>query len=163
MNEAENADISIVMASISNEVQGKKKLKLGTDNFVPVLTTNVSISGTGHYVPSNIVTNSDLENMVTNYDVVKAGKSLDEWYRTYYGIRERRRGGKNESPSDMAVTAAKAAINDAKLNVADVDFLVLNTAFGDYQQPTTATEVQKKLGMREDTFAMEVNLSLIHI
>ena len=63
-------------------------------------TNNIKIVSTGKYLPENIVTNFDLEQIIdTN----------DEWIFTRTGIKERRRITK-ETTSDMAVSAALAAI-----------------------------------------------------
>lgn len=116
---------------------------------------NIGIVSTGYYVPENIVTNSDVAAMVTNYDAARSGVSLDEWLKSRYGIISRR--WSDEYPSDQAVKAAVMAMETAGLQSTDIDFIILNTAFGDFAQPTTATEVQKKIGMRDGSFAMEIN------
>lgn len=118
----------------------------------------VGIISTGAYVPGNVVANADLERIVKNYDPIKGKGSLDHWYRRRYGIIERRWSNPDELPSDMAAAAGKDALRSAGLEASDIDFLILNTAFGDYAQPTTATQVQKKLGMRSNSFALELNL-----
>jgi 3-oxoacyl-[acyl-carrier-protein] synthase-3 len=93
--------------------------------------------------------------LVENYDAAKGSGNLDSWIRTHYGIEERR--WSDELPSYQAILACEKALEASNTNIDEVDFLILNTAFGDMQQPTTATEVQKGLGMRPDTFAMELN------
>ena len=118
----------------------------------------IGIIGTGSYTPPKVVSNADLEKIVKNYDAEKGKGSLDEWVRRRYGISERRWAAADELPSDMATEACRNAIQKAGLTPSDIDFLILNTAYGDYHQPTTATSVQRNLGMRSDTFALEVNL-----
>ncbi|MFT6209729.1 MAG: 3-oxoacyl-[acyl-carrier-protein] synthase-3 [Bacteroidia bacterium] len=115
----------------------------------------VKIVSTGIYIPERIVTNSELESSVTNYNPKLGGGSLDYWIRNHYGIEERR--WSNVLPSDQAAKACQMAIDRSGLTVSDIDFLILNTAFGDTSQPTTATEVQKKIRMKPSSFAIEIN------
>ncbi|MBN1460668.1 MAG: 3-oxoacyl-ACP synthase, partial [Armatimonadetes bacterium] len=58
------------------------------------------IIATGSYVPSKVLTNSDLEQMVD---------TSDEWIRTRTGIVERRIAEEDKSTSDLALLAAQAA------------------------------------------------------
>jgi 3-oxoacyl-[acyl-carrier-protein] synthase-3 len=97
---------------------------------------SVGIIGVGAYVPDNIVTNHDLENMVdTN----------DEWIRTRTGIEERRIAGDDIDTSDMAIIAAKHALIDASLDASDIDLILVATATPDYMFPTVACMVQEAL------------------
>jgi 3-oxoacyl-[acyl-carrier-protein] synthase-3 len=115
------------------------------------------IAGIGYYVPDHIMTNHDLEATVKNFNPQKAGRSLDTWVKERYGISERR-VSKEETASHQAYRAGVSALSDAGMSASDLDFLILNTSSGDYIQPTTASTVQKLLGMRQNTFAMEINL-----
>ncbi|MEZ5009067.1 MAG: ketoacyl-ACP synthase III [Chitinophagales bacterium] len=117
---------------------------------------NIGIIATGHYVPEAKLTNKALEGIVKNFDPKVANKTLDEWIFNRYGIKSR--SFSDELPSDQATAAAKKAIEKSNIAKEDIDFVILNTAFGDYIQPTTATEVQKKLGLRKDSFALEINM-----
>ena len=119
------------------------------------MTKGFKILGTGTYVPSKVVTNSELESIVENYDSDKGLGPLDSWIRTHYGIEERR--WSDELPSFQAIQACKSALDAANLDIEEVDILILNTAFGDMQQPTTATEIQKSLDMKANSFAIELN------
>lgn len=99
---------------------------------------SVVISGIGSYAPSKVVTNDDLSKMVD---------TTDEWIRTRSGIRERRIAGPDETTSDMAVHAAKAALADARMTAADIDLLIVATCTPDSPLPSTACIVQHKLGV----------------
>ena len=99
----------------------------------------VSIIGTGSYVPERILTNADLEKMVD---------TSDEWIRTRTGIRERRIAAPDESTSDMAVKASKAAIEQAGITVEEIDLIIVATVTPDMLFPSTACWVQKQLGAR---------------
>ena len=118
----------------------------------------VGILTTGIYLPEREVTNLDLEKQVTNFDPLISGCTLDQWIQKHYGIIARRIGRPDELPSEMASKAALDALEKAGLGASEIDFIVLNTAFGDYNQPTTATAVQQKLNMRENSFALELNM-----
>src|SRR5436189_3817692 len=97
----------------------------------------VSIVGTGSYVPEKVLTNEDLSRMVD---------TSDEWITTRTGIKERRIAAKDENTSDMAVTAALNAIEQAKISPNEIDLILLATATPDMLFPATACFVQKKIG-----------------
>jgi 3-oxoacyl-[acyl-carrier-protein] synthase-3 len=99
---------------------------------------SVIIAGVGSYAPSRIVTNEELSKTVD---------TTDEWIRSRSGIRERRIAAPDETTSDMAVHAARAALADAKVAAADIDLLIIATATPDSPLPSTACYVQHKLGV----------------
>ena len=117
---------------------------------------SVGILAAGLYVPPKRINNEDLEKIVTNYDATVSGRSLDAWAQDRYGITSRAMS--NELPSEMMAKAIRSATKQAGISLSDIDFLIVNTAFGDYSQPTTATEVQKRLGLKEGVFALEINM-----
>ena len=94
------------------------------------------IIGTGSAVPENIVTNDDLSKVVdTN----------DEWISTRTGIRERRIA-KEENTTILACRAAKSALENAGMNAADVELIIVATCTPDSFFPNTACQVQKEIG-----------------
>lgn len=98
---------------------------------------NVSIVGTGSYVPENIVTNKDLEKTVD---------TTDEWIIEKTGIRERRIAPTDMLTSDMATYAAEKAIKNSNVNIDEIDLIVLATNMSDHLSPACAVKVQEKLG-----------------
>lgn len=98
------------------------------------------ISGLGHYVPNNIVTNNDLSKLMdTN----------NEWIVERTGINERRHIIQGEdTTTSMGVKAAKVALERANLTPQDIDFVVFATLSPDYYFPGPGVLVQKELGMR---------------
>ena len=94
------------------------------------------IIGTGSYVPEIIYTNEYLETIVDT----KA-----DWIYETLGIKERRIAGKDEATSDLAWKAGQEAIEDAKLDVNDIDLIIVATATPDRLAPSTACLVQDKL------------------
>ena len=100
------------------------------------IVRRVKIIGTGSYVPETIYTNEYLESIVdTN----------TEWIYNTLGIKERRIADKDETTSDLACKAGKRAIDDADLNVDDIDLIIVATATPDRLIPSTACFVQDKL------------------
>jgi len=97
----------------------------------------VGIIGTGYYVPSRIMTNKDLESMVD---------TTDDWIFKKVGVRERRIAEPEEATSDLAVYAARDALQNAGITAEQVDLIVLATSSPDMIQPATAAIVQGKLG-----------------
>lgn len=98
------------------------------------------ISGLGHYVPSNIVTNDDLSKIIdTN----------DEWIQERTGIQERRHIIRGEdTTTTMGVKAAEIAIERSGIAKEDIDFIVFATLSPDYYFPGPGVLVQRDLGLR---------------
>lgn len=96
------------------------------------------ILGTGSYLPARILTNADLEKLV---------ETNDQWIVDRTGIRERHIAAEGEFTSDLAVQAARAALDAAGLAADDIDLLLVATTTPDLVFPSTACIVQSKLGM----------------
>ena len=96
------------------------------------------VIGSGAYMPAKIVTNDDLAKRVD---------TSDEWIRERTGIRQRHIVADGEKTSDLALAAARAAIQDAGIDVSDLDMVICATTTPDETFPATATIVQSKLGM----------------
>lgn len=96
------------------------------------------VSGTGSYLPENILTNKDLESKVD---------TSDEWIIERTGIRQRHIAADDQVTSDLAVKAALRALESANLEAADIDLIVVATSTADQTFPSTATTVQHKLGI----------------
>jgi len=98
----------------------------------------MKIAGTGHYLPETIMTNQDFEKILD---------TSDEWIQQRVGIKERRIvGTADQSTSDLATFAAKAAIEDAGIKPEDIDAIIIATVTPDMAFPSTAIFVQKNLG-----------------
>ena len=105
------------------------------------------IAGTGHYVPTRVLSNADLERMVD---------TSDAWIVERTGIRERRVAGEGQASSDMAAEAAKRAIEAAGLTPRDIDLIIVATVTPDMPLPSTACFVQHKIGARPDCPAFDI-------
>ena len=77
---------------------------------------------------------------------VKGIESSDEWIVERTGIRARHFAAPDQSASDLATEAAKAALDAAGLLPADIDLIVVATSTPDMVFPSTACIVQNKLG-----------------
>lgn len=105
------------------------------------------IAGTGRYLPEKILTNADLEKMVD---------TTDEWIRTRTGVERRHAVAEDQTTSDMCVEAAKVAIEDAGVALADIDLIIVGTTTPDLIFPNIATLVQHRLGIPACTaFSLE--------
>lgn len=105
------------------------------------------IVGTGHYAPANVVTNDDLSKIVdTN----------DEWISTRTGIR-RRHFITDEMNQDMAIAAAKMALENAGINKEELGVVVVATIRPDHMTPSVACMVQKHLELPNNMPCFDVN------
>jgi 3-oxoacyl-[acyl-carrier-protein] synthase-3 len=104
------------------------------------------IKGSGRYTPERVVTNDEL--------APKLGTTSD-WIVDRTGIEERRYVAPDEAPSDMAVHASQRALEDASLDVEDVDAIVFATLSPDVQFPGSGVYLGTKLGL-EGTPAIDV-------
>ncbi|SNZ09833.1 3-oxoacyl-[acyl-carrier-protein] synthase-3 [Persephonella hydrogeniphila] len=95
------------------------------------------ISGIGMYVPPRVITNQDLEKILD---------TSDEWITTRTGIKERRIAEEWEKASDLALPAAKEAIENAGISPKDIDAVVVATSTPDMTFPSTACFLADKLG-----------------
>ena len=105
------------------------------------------ILGTGSAVPSKVVTNDDLAKIVD---------TSDEWITTRTGIRERRVLEDSKATSDLALLASERALEDAGLDVGDLDAIIAGTCTPDYQFPSLGCVLEAKLGAKE-VFSFDVN------
>ena len=96
------------------------------------------ILGLGSAVPSQVLTNFDLEKRID---------TSDEWIRTRTGISERRVAPEGVDCSDLVAEACGNAIEDAGLNHSDIDVMLVGTATPDTVFPSTACWAQHKIGL----------------
>ena len=96
------------------------------------------VRGCGGYLPEKILTNADLAAMVD---------TSDDWIVQRTGIHERHVAAPGELTSDIALQAARAALDDAGCGPADIDLIVMATSTPDNTFPASAVSVQAGLGM----------------
>ena len=103
------------------------------------MTIRAKIVGTGSCVPEKVLTNKDLEQMID---------TSDEWITTRTGIKERHIAQEGENNSDLAVGAARRALEMAGIGPADLDLIIVGTLTPDMPMPSVACLVQKELGAK---------------
>ena len=96
----------------------------------------MKISGTGSSLPSKVVTNQMLAEILD---------TSDEWITTRTGIKERRVLSK-EYVLDLAVDASLKALEDAKMDVKDLDFIICANVVNEYVTPALSCIVKDKIG-----------------
>ena len=95
------------------------------------------VTGVGGYLPEDVVSNEDLSRVVD---------TSDDWIRERTGIRQRHRARDDQAVSDLAVEAARQALDRAGRTPADIDLIIVATTTADLTFPATAAIVQRKLG-----------------
>lgn len=98
-----------------------------------------AILSTGAYLPAKILTNADLEKMVD---------TTDEWIFQRSGIKSRHISAADETTADMAIQAARAALENSGLSAAEIDGVIVATTTPDQTFPAVAVKVQAALGIR---------------
>jgi 3-oxoacyl-[acyl-carrier-protein] synthase III len=96
------------------------------------------ITGTGHYVPPRIVTNFDLEKLMT---------TSDEWIQQRSGIKTRHHVDPGVGTSDLGFAAAERAIERAGVDKSTIDFIIAATISPDYLFPGIGVLIGAKLGL----------------
>jgi 3-oxoacyl-[acyl-carrier-protein] synthase III len=99
---------------------------------------NANIVGTGVYVPEKIVTNDDLSRIL--------GEDINEFVTNVLGIQERHVCADNESTADLATNAGRQALENAGIDAADLDLIILATDTPEQLSPATSVVVQHRLG-----------------
>ncbi|MBF0297444.1 MAG: ketoacyl-ACP synthase III [Oligoflexia bacterium] len=117
--------------------QSQSNLKL-ENNFQSKFHSNIQskILSVASFLPSNVVTNFDLEKIMD---------TTNEWILQRTGISERRWVTGDESTSDLAYSASIKAIENAHIDKKDIDMILLATLSPDHEFPGTACFLQGKL------------------
>ena len=101
------------------------------------------IAGTGSYLPPRRLSNADLVRQLAAQGV----ETSDEWIVERTGIRARHFVDAGVNASDLAVQAARHALEAAGCRAEDVDLIIVATSTPDMVFPSTAAIVQRKLGV----------------
>jgi 3-oxoacyl-[acyl-carrier-protein] synthase-3 len=100
---------------------------------------NAKITALGCYTPPGLLTNQDLERMV---------ETNNEWIMQRVGIVQRHIAAPEVATSDMAVEAAKIALEHRGIDARELDAIILCTVTPDMLFPSTACLVQDRLGAK---------------
>ncbi|HEY9181484.1 MAG TPA: beta-ketoacyl-ACP synthase III [Candidatus Baltobacteraceae bacterium] len=111
--------------------------------------TGVKILAVGHYAPAGLLTNEDLEKVLD---------TSDEWITSRTGMKRRHVSAADEATSDLAIAAAKVALERAALGAADIDCFIVATVTPDFPFPATACIVASKLGAT-DKAAFDIEIA----
>ena len=116
----------------------------GTAPAAAILTARFSrIAGTGGYLPANRLTNAALADQLAARGV----ETSDDWIVERTGIRARHFAADGEQCSDLAVAAARRALEAADCDASSIDLIIVATSTPDMVFPSTACIVQQKLGI----------------
>ena len=96
------------------------------------------VRGVGSYLPERIITNDELSRTID---------TSDEWIQQRVGIKQRHVAADGEYTSDLALHAARRALDDARISPDEIDLIIVATTTPDLTFPATAAIVQQKLGM----------------
>lgn len=97
------------------------------------------IVGTGSYLPAKTLTNPELEKMVD---------TSDDWIVQRTGIKERHIAAEGEATSDMAIEAARRAVEASGFSAEEIDGVIVATTTADQSFPSVAVRVQTALGLK---------------
>jgi len=101
-------------------------------------TARARILGLGTYVPSRVV---------TNHDLVQLMDTTHEWIVERSGIEERHWVEPEDGNYTMGVKAARAALADAQCEASEIDCIIYATLSPDYYFPGCGVLVQRELGI----------------
>ena len=109
----------------------------------PSLPSCSRVTGTGSYLPPRRLTNDALA-----AELALAGiETSDQWIVERTGIRARHFAAPDVPCSDLAVAAARRALEAADVDAAHIDLIIVATSTPDMVFPSTACIVQQKLGV----------------
>jgi 3-oxoacyl-[acyl-carrier-protein] synthase-3 len=111
--------------------------------MTPTAATHSRIAGTGSALPPQRLTNADLVARLA----LRGVETSDAWIVERTGIRARHFAADDVQASDLAVEAARHALEAAGCTAADLDLIIVATSTPDMIFPSTATIVQRKLGV----------------
>ncbi len=100
------------------------------------------------------------ERVVTNHELTERLDTSDEWIRTRTGIERRHIASSGEATAEMAIEAARVALDTADADPRDIDLIIVGTATPNHLMPSTACQVQDALGaIRAGAFDLNAGCS----
>lgn len=113
---------------------------------------NIKITGSGSYIPTEIVTNVDFAKHVFLNDdgtpFPQPNEIIAEKFRDITGIEERRYVTDDLNTSDIATIAAQKAIEDAKIDPETLDYIIFAHNFGDVKKGAIQADLLPSLATR---------------
>ncbi len=111
------------------------------------MSVRAKITGVGHYVPSKVLNNKDLVEMVD---------TTEEWILSRTGIKERRILDDGKASSFMGALASKVALEGAGIEPEEIELIVVATVTPDMFFPSTACLIQHEIGAK-NAWGVDVN------
>jgi len=102
------------------------------------MTVYSKLIGTGSYLPEHVFSNADFEKII---------ETTDEWIVSRSGIKNRHFVADDQSVVDMVEVASKRALEAAGIQPDDLDGIIIGTTSGAHVFPSTANELQARLGI----------------
>lgn len=97
----------------------------------------IKIAGIGFQVPETVISNDDLTKIID---------TSDEWIKTRTGIERRHVLSGNETAVQMGIGAAKKALAKSKIDVKEIDYIIVAASLGTHIYPSSACEIQAAIG-----------------
>lgn len=109
------------------------------------------IRGVGFHVPSRRMSNDDFKQFVD---------TSDEWIFSHTGIRYRHIASAEDSTSQLAEVASRKAIENAQIDLEEIDCIIVATTTPDYNNfPSTACLVQHQLDIKRPIPAFDISVA----
>ena len=113
---------------------------------------SIKITGTGSYIPAIIETNENFHNhkfLNSDGTVINApNEVIVKKFKAITGIDERRYAKNHLNTSDMASFAAEKAIEDAKINREDIDYIIVAHNYGDLRHNSIQSDTVPSIASR---------------
>ena len=108
------------------------------------------ITSLGKFLPDKVIKNSEFEKFLD---------TSDEWIVSRTGIKERRKIDIGKASSYMAIKAIEQIINRTKIDINEVDAIIVSTITPDMLFPSTACLIQNHFKI----IVIKIGFSLIEI
>ncbi len=107
-----------------------------------------AITAVAGYVPEDILTNKDMEDIV---------ETNDEWIVSRTGIKQRHiLKDPTKATSDMGVAAVNQLLKNRGIGAEEIEMIIVATVTADYPFPDTANLVASKIGAK-NAFGFDIN------
>ncbi len=113
---------------------------------------NIKITGTGSYIPAKIETNENFQNhefLNSDGSAINAtSEIIIKKFKAITGIDERRYAENHLNSSDLASFAAEKAIESAKINREDLDYIIVAHNYGDVRHDSQQSDTVPSMAAR---------------
>jgi len=109
------------------------------------MAKHARIVGTGSYLPKHLVSNEQIEKMVSNFDQDRANMSFPEWVEKVTGIRTRC-FVEEEDAELMAAKASQRALDAAGMGASDIHFIIVSSLTPTRDIPNSACSIGHLIG-----------------